>query len=1036
MARNKYKEHWRHIQYETDEAMAKLFFAGHEYSQYLECGGLPFKEDIFYQSKCRCIEQSKFEECSCPTCTLARETVRDWDRQRKLWYKEATDECPCGSCAVDSDYRCASRSFASLRAFLHAPCGKQRLAELIIAKGPKSCEKVEMYRRQCCRALLPEISNALKERAAADEAADAAASLRAKATEMAAADEAAAAAASLRAKATAAAEELAADVAATATAAKAAAAAEKAVAVATAKATAAATKAGYTPEEIRKLEDCKDCGLEACMPHCPIERDDSKPATWKEWRPRIEADGKSYQSELREIKGTRKGLMERIEKAYTDGDPHEWANDWTTQARHLIYATGAEDELFISTDFSAQFDHKCAWTLTCEHPPRSNQAVYVVTFAYVDASGERIFTTHIWRIFSEVKGDALFHNTALSQIVEYYKERLSIRQVHVFTDGCRGQYKGKRTFQRIASFPSEHLISRQTSTAAPPSPDAPAAPAAAEPAAASAHGRKRSSSDEPEAEAGEARRTRRSTSTTSTAAGSAGPAAPTAPAVEPAAASARGRKRKAPDEPEDPQDSVITEHEGVRILHHFAVSHHFKGPHDAYGKDPKFLGRMAERHQRVRLATTFDLYNFCAETMPAPKRLTAKQIVAPMPIKPAAELTRLPPERLPEHLRRQQTVGVPTWGQVLEAEDDPVASEDICPSCEPEEEVSEPAEVEPEPEEDLEPDEAEVERPEEASDSEAEEDGAGDLEFEFDETGARIRPEEEAAQEAAELAEAETRAAREAAALAEAETHPSALKMTVQKLRQRRSRQVGILQQAAGQEHTSEGETRLVQQGPRAPGIFSASKYFWMYYAPYPSGLEIVKPGERAGPGQCHAELDAAANVDADSVTGSNSTYCFAGIDANQPDLLYTKTFTCAASCCRDRSTISLDSRGCPFEAFTGRWRQQTCASIHGVVRVAAEKRLKASEFAKCMHVEHVYAVFGGYKELGDRPYWLLWCVKLPYQAPKAPNNLTRPRTVPLSVAAHGSLTLTSLPRPRQTSSGAVTNSSAPRPPKKRSLCM
>ncbi|KOO35924.1 hypothetical protein Ctob_015561, partial [Chrysochromulina tobinii] len=52
LGRNKYKEHWRHIQYETNEAMAKLFFAGHEYSQYLEGGGQPFKEDIFYQSKC------------------------------------------------------------------------------------------------------------------------------------------------------------------------------------------------------------------------------------------------------------------------------------------------------------------------------------------------------------------------------------------------------------------------------------------------------------------------------------------------------------------------------------------------------------------------------------------------------------------------------------------------------------------------------------------------------------------------------------------------------------------------------------------------------------------------------------------------------------------------------------------------------------------------------------------------------------------------------------------------------------------------
>ena len=42
--------------------MARKFFQSHEYSQYLNSGGMPFKEDIFYQCKCECIEQSKFEE--------------------------------------------------------------------------------------------------------------------------------------------------------------------------------------------------------------------------------------------------------------------------------------------------------------------------------------------------------------------------------------------------------------------------------------------------------------------------------------------------------------------------------------------------------------------------------------------------------------------------------------------------------------------------------------------------------------------------------------------------------------------------------------------------------------------------------------------------------------------------------------------------------------------------------------------------------------------------------------------------------------
>ena len=34
------------------------------------------------------------------------------------------------------------------------------------------------------------------------------------------------------------------------------------------------------------------------------------------------------------------------------------------------------------------------------------------------------------------------------------------------------------------------------------------------------------------------------------------------------------------------------------------------------------------------------------------------------------------------------------------------------------------------------------------------------------------------------------------------------------------------------------------------------------------------------------------------------------------------------------------------------------------------------------MKTDHLYAVFGSYAERGGRPYWLLWCTKLPYKAP------------------------------------------------------
>ena len=87
-------------------------------------------------------------------------------------------------------------------------------------------------------------------------------------------------------------------------------AAEAAASKAATKAAAEASKAGgYTCAEVRLLADCDRCGWAALMPTCPIEWDDSKPATWKEWRPRVAADGKSYQQELQTVNGTRKARI-------------------------------------------------------------------------------------------------------------------------------------------------------------------------------------------------------------------------------------------------------------------------------------------------------------------------------------------------------------------------------------------------------------------------------------------------------------------------------------------------------------------------------------------------------------------------------------------------------------------------------------------------------------------------------------------------------------------------------------------------------
>ena len=72
---------------------------------------------------------------------------------------------------------------------------------------------------------------------------------------------------------------------------------------------------------------------------------------------------------------------------------------------------------------------------------------------------------------------------------------------------------------------------------------------------------------------------------------------------------------------------------------------------------------------------------------------------------------------------------------------------------------------------------------------------------------------------------------------------------------------------------------------------------------------------------------------------------------------------------------------GCPFEVYTGRWRQETVYAAKGVVRAAAHKRMEARDFARQVRAEQLYAVYGSYYERGGQPYWLLWCRKAPYKA-------------------------------------------------------
>ena len=432
-----------------------------------------------------------------------------------------------------------------------------------------------------------------------------------------------------------------------------------------------------------------------------------------------------------------------------------------------------------------------------------------------------------------------------------------------------------------------------------------------------------------------------------------------------------------------------SEHNGVRLHHRFAASHHFKGPHDAYGKDCKHLSTVAERNQKVRLASCHDWYHFCASTLPAPKKLTSKQIVDTLPTVQAA-VDRVDPLPLPTEAERQlaQTSAQAEMECAVTEEAMMVAVQRLVAAG-----GTPPPDKSPGAEMDIEitlEDDAECDIPT-TVESDIEDTVVDEIECECGWASAEdFESEDEHCDFASDEEGNDTEAAdpdpesdalsveRGALPLVDESAQSRPAKRQRLKVRERE-----ILEQLPGQEASGGGSVRTWRQEAQRPGIFSASNYFYLYYALLPMRPELIAVGELAKVGQCHGYLEEEANDDASSIKNSNSTYEFVGISTSDVTLLYLRTYTCACSICRSPSSVSTESLGCPNLTTVGRWRQESACAASGVVKQVAAKRGDAIAFAKATTVGGLYASYGAHTERGARPYWLLKLKKVAYQLKK-----------------------------------------------------
>ena len=428
-------------------------------------------------------------------------------------------------------------------------------------------------------------------------------------------------------------------------------------------------------------------------------------------------------------------------------------------------------------------------------------------------------------------------------------------------------------------------------------------------------------------------------------------------------------------------------HNSVELVHRFAASHHFKGPHDAYGKDAKHLARTAERHGKARLATTHNLYYFCATTLPRPRRgVTAEQLVTPLPPAPAppppalsaeeqaaaaaalaGAATREAAEAMAKRMRGLGMNVAPEAAEDLEGVE---VAEGSGGAAEAEAEVEAEAEAEAEAAV-----EAEAVAQAEALEAEAEQARAearvaaqaAEQDAEPDEELGDFEPQAEFvfAEDGTRVGDGHAEPALDVPTEAEAATAAPPLK---KQKRAARTRQ--ILCQAPGTEASSEGEARVEVEKPPRPGLFTASNYFWLYYSAFP-GLKEVPVGQLAEQGQCHGYLDDAMDADADSIPGSNSTYEFSGVCPDQPEMLYTRTYACACRCCRELGKISTDYSACPFMATVGAYEQQTIHHEKGVAKQRTVQLMKTELFAKLIKADSLYAAFASFREKGKPSYAL-----------------------------------------------------------------
>ena len=106
--------------------------------------------------------------------------------------------------------------------------------------------------------------------------------------------------------------------------------------------------------------------------------------------------------------------------------------------------------------------HRAISWLRSSFIPQESETSVAVAVAVVNSSGSgsdsssgdpkpRPVKCDVWRVWSQKKGNAAFHQMAMKEIAAYYKQNVlpELRSVKLKTDGQRSQFKGHKNLCEV-----------------------------------------------------------------------------------------------------------------------------------------------------------------------------------------------------------------------------------------------------------------------------------------------------------------------------------------------------------------------------------------------------------------------------------------------------------------------------------------------------------------------------------------------------------------------------------------------------------